>query len=103
MASKASGTLFLIIEKQHASWSLMVTASPALDLRFCHRLRIASARPLVGPKCPWTRVVGCMCLEVTNGLPAACISQFSLYINPLPFPGLMGASMVEPSVARARV
>ena len=74
MASKASGTLFLIIEKQHASWSLMVTASPALELRFCHRLRIASARPLVGPKCPWTRVVGCMCLEVTNGLPVACIS-----------------------------
>ena len=74
MASKASGTLFLIIEKQHASWSLMVTASPALDLRFCHRLRIASARPLVGPECPRTRVVGCMCLEVTNGLPVACIS-----------------------------
>ena len=74
MASKASGTLYLIIEKQHASWSLMVTASPALDLRFCPRLRIASARLLVGPKCPWTRVVGCMCLEVTNGLPAACIS-----------------------------
>lgn len=24
-------------------------------------------------------------------------------VNPLPFPGLMGASMVEPSVARARV
>ena len=74
MASKASGTWFLIIEKQHASWSLMVTASPALELRFCHRLRIASARPLVGPKCPRTRVVGCMCLEVTNGLPVTCIS-----------------------------
>ena len=73
MASKASGTLFLIIEKQHASWSLMVTASPALDLRFCHRLRIASARPLVCPKCPWTKVVGCMCLEVTNGSLVACI------------------------------
>ena len=74
MASKASGTLVHIIEKQQASWSLMVTAQPALELRFCHRLRIASARPLVGPKCPWTRVVGCMCLEVTNGLPVACIS-----------------------------
>ena len=75
MASKASGTLLLMIEKQHASWSLMVTASPALDLRFCHRLRIASARrPLVGPKCPpQTRVVVCMCLELTNGLPVACI------------------------------
>ena len=75
MTSKAPGTLFLVTEKQHASWSLMVTASPALELRFCHRLRIASARPLVGPKCPWTRVVGCMCLEVTNGLPEACISS----------------------------
>ena len=54
MASTASGTLFLVIEKQHASWSLMVTASPALELRFCHRLRIASARPLVarGPEVP---------------------------------------------------
>ena len=75
MASKASGTLVSIIEKQHASWSLMVAASPALELRFCHRLHIASARPLVGPKCPWTRVVGCMCLEVTNGFPEACISS----------------------------
>ena len=74
MATKASGTLVLIIEKQHVSWSLMVTASPALEVRFCHRLRLASVRPLVGPKCPWTRVVGCMCLEVTNGLPEACIS-----------------------------
>ena len=73
MASKASGTLVLVIERQHASWSLMVTALPALQLRFRHRLRIASARPLVGPKCPWTRVVGGMCLEVTNGLPVACI------------------------------
>ena len=75
MGIKAPDTLVLIIEKQHASWSLMVTASPALELRFCHRLRIASARPLVGPKCPWTRVVGCMCLQVTNGLPEACISS----------------------------
>ena len=74
MATKASGTLVLIIEKQHASWGLMVTATTALEVRFCHRLRIASARPLVGPKCPWTRVVGCMCLEVTNGLPVAFIS-----------------------------
>ena len=32
MASKASGTLVPIIEKQHASWSLMVTASHALEL-----------------------------------------------------------------------
>ena len=30
MATKASGTLVLIIEKQNASWDLMVTASSAL-------------------------------------------------------------------------
>ena len=49
MATKASGTLFLIIEKQHASWDLMVTASPALELHFWCQLRIASARPILGP------------------------------------------------------
>ena len=74
MATKASSTLLLIIEKQHASWDLMVIASHVVERRFCHRLRIASARPLVGPKCPRTRVVGGMCLEVTNGLPVACTS-----------------------------
>ena len=52
MATKASGTLVLIIEKQHASWDLMVTASPALELHFRCQLRIASARPLVGPFWP---------------------------------------------------
>ena len=46
MATKASGTLVLIIEKQHASWDLMVTASPALELHFRCQLRIASARPI---------------------------------------------------------
>ena len=69
MATKASGTLLLIIEKQHASWDLMITALSALELR----LRVASARPLVDAKCPRTRVVVCMCLELTNGLPVACI------------------------------
>ena len=73
MATKASGILLLIIEKQHASWHLMITASSALQLRFCHRLRLASARPLVDAKCPRTRVVVCMCLELTNALPVACI------------------------------
>ena len=73
MATKASGTLLFIIEKQHASWDLMITALSALELRFCHRLRVASARPLVDAKCPRTRVVVCMCLELTNGLPVACI------------------------------
>ena len=46
MATKASSTLVLIIEKQYASWGLMLTATTALEVRFCHRLRIASARPL---------------------------------------------------------
>ena len=52
MTTKASGTLLTIIKKQHAPWGLMVTATTALEVRFCHWLRIASARPLVGPKCP---------------------------------------------------
>ena len=57
MATKASGTLFLIIKKQHASWDLMVTASPAVELRFWCQLRIASAHPILGPLGPCTRVV----------------------------------------------
>ena len=39
MATKASGTLVLIIEKQHTSWDLMVTASSALELHFRCQLR----------------------------------------------------------------
>ena len=73
MAPKASGILLLIIEKQHAPWELMFTALSALELRFGHRLRVASARPLVDAKCRWTRVVVCMSVELTNGLPVACI------------------------------
>ena len=42
MATKASCTLCLIIEKHYASWDLMVTASPALGLHFRCQLRIAS-------------------------------------------------------------
>ena len=34
MATKASGTLVLIIEKQHASWDLMCSTLAALELRF---------------------------------------------------------------------
>ena len=49
MATKASGTLVLIIEKQHASWGLMCSTLPALDLRFRRQPHIASARPRVGP------------------------------------------------------
>ena len=56
MVTKASGTLVLIIEKQHASWDLMVTASPALELHFRCQLRISSAVRTanfgpVGPMC----------------------------------------------------
>ena len=32
MATKASGTLVLIIGKQHASWDLMCSTLPALEL-----------------------------------------------------------------------
>ena len=34
MATKASGTLVLIIEKQHASWNLMCSTLTALELWF---------------------------------------------------------------------
>ena len=39
MATKASGTLVLIIEKKHAPWGHMVSASSALELCFWCRLR----------------------------------------------------------------
>ena len=51
MATKASGTLVLIIEKKHAPWGHMVSASPSLELRLWCRLRIASEWPLVDPSC----------------------------------------------------
>ena len=78
MATKASGTLVLIIEKQHASWDLMVTASPALELHFRCQLRIASARPIwgfLGPSGPCARVVVNVYVELSYGLPLACISS----------------------------
>ena len=78
MATKASGTLVLIIEKQHASWDLMVTASPALELHFRCQLRIASARPILGPLGPCARVVVHVYLELSHGLPLACIPSDGL-------------------------
>ena len=51
MATKASGTLLLIIEKHDASWDLMCSTLPALELRFRRQPHIASARPLV-----WARL-----------------------------------------------
>ena len=78
MATKASGTLVLIIEKQHASWDLMCSTLPALELRFRRQPHIASARPLGGPSGPCTILVVCACVELTNGLPLACIPSSGL-------------------------
>ena len=78
MATKASSTLVLIIEKQHASWDLMVTASPALELHFRCQLRIASARPILGPSGPCARVVVHVDVELSYGLPLACIPSSGL-------------------------
>ena len=73
MATKASGTLVLIIEKQHTSWGLMVTALPALELHFWCQLRIASAQPILGPSGPCARVVVHVYVELSYGLPLAFI------------------------------
>ena len=78
MATKASWTLILIIEKQHASWDLMVTASPALELHFWCQLRIASAQPILGPLGPCARVVVHVYVELSHGLPLACIPSSGL-------------------------
>ena len=78
MATKASGTLVLIIEKQHASWGFMATALPALELRFRHQLRVASARPFLGPSGPCARVVVHVYVELAYGLPLACTSSSGL-------------------------
>ena len=78
MATKAPDTLVLITEKQHASWDLMVTASPALELHFRCQLRIASARPILGPLGPCARVVVHVYLELSHGLPLACIPSGGL-------------------------
>ena len=68
MATKASGTLVIIIEKQHTSWGLMGTALPALELHFRCQLRIASAQPILGPSGPCGRVV----VHVYVSCPMAC-------------------------------
>ena len=71
MATKASGTLVLIIEKQHASCDLMVTASSALELHFWCQLRMSSARPTLGPLGPCARVVVHVYVELSYGLSLA--------------------------------
>ena len=81
MATKASGTLVLIIEKQHASWDLMCSTLHALEIRFRLQpphIHVASARPLGGPSGPCTILVVCACVELTNGLPLACIPSSGL-------------------------
>ena len=78
MATKASGTLVLIIEKQHASWDLMVTALPALEVHFRCQLRIASAQLISGPSGPCARVVVHVYVELSNGLLLACTPSSGL-------------------------
>ena len=78
MATKASDTLILIIEKQHAPWDLMVTTLPALELHFWCQLRIASARPILGPSGPCARVVVHVYVELSYALPLACIPSSGL-------------------------
>ena len=78
MATKASWTLVLIIEKQHASWDLMATALPALELHFWCQLLIASARPILGPSGPCARVVVHVYVELSYGLQLACIPSSGL-------------------------
>ena len=78
MATKASDTLVLIKEKQHTSWNLMVTALPALEVHFWCQLRIASARPFLGPSGPCARVVVHVYVELANGLLLACIPSSGL-------------------------
>ena len=68
MATKASGTLVLIIWKQHASWDLMVTASPALELHFRCQLRIGHSLHTAnfGPAGPMCQIGGsCVCRAVS--------------------------------------
>ena len=78
MATKASSTLVLIIERQHASWGLMVTALPGLELHFWCQLRIASARPILGPSGPCARMVVHVYVELFYGLPLASIPSSGL-------------------------
>ena len=78
MATKASGTLVLIIEKQHTSWGLMATALPALELHFWCQLRIASAQPILGSLGPCARVVVHVNVELSHGLPLAWIPSSGL-------------------------
>ena len=71
MATKASSTLVLIIEKKHAAWGFMATAITGLELHFRCRLRIASAQPILGSSGQCARVVVHVYEELANGLSLA--------------------------------
>ena len=76
MATKASGTLVLTIEKKHAPWGHMVSALPSLELRLWCRLRMAPRHTTPRAHEPeWQS----LCVELTHGLPMAYI----------PFSGLL--------------
>ena len=51
MTTKAPSTLLLIIEKQHASWGLMGSASPAVDL--VHRAPRATLTVYAAARSEW--------------------------------------------------
>ena len=76
MATNASGTLILMIEKQHAPWDLMATTLPALELHFWCQLRIASARRNLSGPC--AREMVHVYVELANGMPLACIPSSGL-------------------------
>ena len=71
MATKASGTLVLIIERQHASCGLMVTALPGLELThtllstsFCRRAAYCSRMRLeIMRRCSLWLQCPCFCLS----------------------------------------
>ena len=67
MATKASGTLVLIIEKQHASWGLMISALHGVELHFRCQRRPASAQPILGSSGPCARVVVHVYVELSYG------------------------------------
>ena len=73
MDTKASDTLVLIIQKQHASWGLMVTALPGLELHFRCQRRPASTQPILGSSGPCARVVVHVYVKPANGFPLATL------------------------------
>ena len=80
MATKASDTLILIIEKQHASWDLTVIASHVVERRFCHRLRhTAVASALTDPATKRRVAKSGRYLHVSTIL--TCLHVYYMYIH----------------------